>query len=40
MAAEGQVQQVYDLSGRRAEMNRPGVYIVKTANGSRKVVKR
>lgn len=37
---ESQVEQVYDLSGRRAEMNRPGVYIIKTNNGTRKVIKK
>lgn len=31
------VQAVYDLAGRRAEMNRPGIYVVKTANGVKKV---
>lgn len=34
------VQAVYDISGRRAEMNRPGIYIVKTAKGTKKVVKK
>ncbi|MGM9705451.1 MAG: hypothetical protein ACI3YB_05630 [Prevotella sp.] len=34
------VEAVYDMSGRRAEMNRPGIYIVKTANGTKKVVKK
>lgn len=31
------IEAVYDLSGRRAEMNRPGIYVVKTAKGIRKV---
>lgn len=31
------VEAVYDLSGRRAEMNRPGIYVVKTAGGTKKV---
>ncbi|MBR1687473.1 MAG: hypothetical protein IJ710_02950 [Prevotella sp.] len=35
--ADDEVQAVYDLTGRRTEMNRPGVYIVKTAKGVKKV---
>lgn len=31
------IEAVYDLSGRRAEMNRPGIYVVKTVNGTKKV---
>lgn len=31
------IQAVYDLSGRRADMSRPGIYVVKTANGVKKV---
>ncbi|MBQ8656604.1 MAG: hypothetical protein IJ527_06105 [Prevotella sp.] len=31
------VQAVYDLAGRPADMNAPGLYIVKTANGVKKV---
>lgn len=36
-AGADEVQAVYDLAGRRAEMNRPGIYVVKTANGVKKV---
>ena len=31
------IKAVYDLSGRRTEMNRPGIYVVKTAAGMKKV---
>lgn len=37
-AADGNATKtVYDLSGRRTEMNRPGIYMVKTADGVKKV---
>ncbi len=31
---------VYDVMGRRATMNTPGIYLVKTANGVKKVLKK
>lgn len=31
------IKAVYDLAGRRTEMNRPGIYVVKTAAGMKKV---
>lgn len=31
------IEAVYDLSGRRTVMNRPGIYVVKTAQGMKKV---
>lgn len=34
---DSKIEAVYDLSGRRAEMNRPGIYVVKTAKGTKKV---
>lgn len=34
---DNEIQAVYDLSGRRTDMSRPGIYVVKTANGVKKV---
>lgn len=31
------IEAVYDLSGRRTVMNRPGIYVIKTAQGMKKV---
>ena len=31
------IEAVYDLSGRRTSMDKPGIYVVKTAAGSKKV---
>ncbi len=39
-AAGNTAEVVYDVAGRRTEMNRPGLYIVKTANGTKKVLKK
>ncbi|WP_289220970.1 hypothetical protein, partial [Xylanibacter rodentium] len=33
-----EIKVVYDLSGRRVDMNRPGIYMIKTAAGVKKVV--
>lgn len=33
----GNIEAVYDLSGRRTGMDRPGIYVVKTAGGTKKV---
>lgn len=37
--ADDEVQAAYDLSGRQVDMNRPGIYVVKTAQGVKKVIK-
>lgn len=39
-ATGNDIKAVYDLSGRRADMSRPGIYVVKTDAGTKKIAVR